>query len=132
MNHRLLYRRTLLPLALVASVSGYGRAQDRSDGPVMPSPLIVPSETDSSPKALFLRKCGACHASGGTGAMQLARRLGPDQVLLSERRDLMADYIRLVVRQGLGGMPVISRGDLSDRQLDMIAEYLTRNNGAVK
>ncbi len=56
----------------------------------------------------------------------LGRRLGWDHALLNERSDLDADYIRQVVRNGMGGMPPQTRVDLTPAELDSVAAYLTR------
>lgn len=75
---------------------------------------------------LFLHKCGICHLAGKTGAQMLERRLGKDLALLHERKDLVDAYISTVVRQGLAGMPPLTRVELPDAELDSIVRYLTR------
>jgi hypothetical protein len=52
--------------------------------------------------------------------------LGKDKAVLEERTDLRPDYIRHVVRAGIGSMPPHNRVELPDSELDSIAEYLTR------
>ncbi len=77
--------------------------------------------------ALFQEKCVMCHGVMGMGTGLLARRLGPDQPAeLAKRTDLDRDYVLAVVRAGLGNMPAIPRGEVSDPQLGLIADYLTR------
>jgi len=44
--------------------------------------------------------------------------------LLENRNDLQGPYIKTVVRNGFGVMFPLSRGEVSDAQLDMIAAYL--------
>ena len=80
----------------------------------------------SAGAGLFDLHCGICHAQMGTGTMMLARRLGPDHALLADRTDLAADYIRHVVRNGIGSMPPQTRVDLSDAELERIAAFLVR------
>ena len=75
---------------------------------------------------MFHDRCGYCHLAGGTGTFMLGRRLGKDKALLEDRTDLSADYIRHVVRAGIGSMPPHNRVELPDSELDSIAEYLTR------
>jgi len=77
-------------------------------------------------KKLFHDRCGYCHLVGGTGTFMLGRRLGKDKAVLEERTDLRPDYIRHVVRAGIGSMPPHNRVELPDSELDSIAEYLTR------
>jgi mono/diheme cytochrome c family protein len=79
---------------------------------------------------LFLHKCGICHLAGKTGAQMLERRLGKDLALLHERKDLAGAYIGTAVRQGLAGMPPLTRVELPDAELDSIVRYLTRSRSS--
>jgi mono/diheme cytochrome c family protein len=81
-------------------------------------------------KKLFHDRCGYCHLAGDTGSFMLGRRLGKDKALLDERTDLSQDYIRHVVRAGIGSMPAHNRVELPDSELDSIADYLTRPSSA--
>lgn len=74
---------------------------------------------------LFQEKCGMCHGdSMGMGTGILARRMEPEKALLENREDLQEPFIRTVVRSGFGVMFPISRGEVSDEQLQAISEYL--------
>ena len=75
---------------------------------------------------LFQERCGYCHLAGGTGTIMLARRLGKDRSLLEERTDLNAEYLKKITRVGINGMPPHNRIEVPDRELDLIAIYLTR------
>ena len=75
---------------------------------------------------LFARKCGLCHAAGGTGAFMLGRRLGPERALLTDRRDLAMPFVAAVVRQGLGNMPRLTRVEVTDEELATLAAWLSR------
>ena len=75
---------------------------------------------------LFHAKCGYCHLQGGTGTIMLGFRLGKDKALLEDRTDLKADYIKHVARSGIGSMPRLTRIEVPDSELDLIAAYLTR------
>ncbi len=78
--------------------------------------------------ALFGEKCGMCHRATGMGTGILARRMTPELALLENRRDLQPEFIGTVVRNGFGVMFPISRGEVSDAQLQTLVEYLTANN----
>jgi len=80
----------------------------------------------SAPEALFVEKCGMCHRQMGMGTVILARRMDPAKAMLEKRSDLTAAYVTASVRNGVGNMPRISRGEVSDPQLKVIAEYLTK------
>ncbi|MDX9873795.1 MAG: cytochrome c [Spongiibacteraceae bacterium] len=78
-----------------------------------------------SGERLYTDKCAICHAAGELGTMALSRRLGNERAILNERTDLPAEYVRHVVRHGLNAMPPITRGDVTDQELDLIVEFLT-------
>ena len=89
------------------------------------------SRGDSTPdlekgKTFFHAKCGYCHLAGGTGTMMLGFRLGKDKALLENRTDLTATYIQKVARSGIGSMPRLTRIEVPDSELKLIAAYLTR------
>jgi mono/diheme cytochrome c family protein len=80
-------------------------------------------------KVLFEAHCGYCHLAGGMGTnlvtkQQMMMGRTPDQGLLANRTDLTADYVRAVVRNGKGAMPVQTRVDITDAELDAVAHYL--------
>jgi mono/diheme cytochrome c family protein len=77
-------------------------------------------------KVLFHAKCGYCHLQGGTGTIMLGFRLGKDKALLEDRTDLSAGYIEHVARAGIGSMPRLTRIEVPDGELKLIAAYLTR------
>jgi mono/diheme cytochrome c family protein len=77
-------------------------------------------------KALFHNRCGMCHEAFGMGTGLLARRVDPQVAELEKRTDLTADYVIQAARAGIGNMPAISRGEVSDAELAAIAAYLAR------
>lgn len=80
----------------------------------------------SADEALFVEKCGMCHRQMGMGTVLLGRRVDPKHAMLETRTDLTPQLIEVAVRRGLGNMPRISRGEVSDEQLAHISAYLTR------
>jgi mono/diheme cytochrome c family protein len=92
-----------------------------------PPPAPKPTTLSSRPQAtggeaLYLEHCASCHAPNGMGTGLLARRVQP--ALLEARDNLPAAYVTVAVRQGIGNMPAIPRGEVSDDELRAIAEYL--------
>ena len=73
-------------------------------------------------EALYLEHCSSCHGPNGMGTGLLARRVQP--ALLEARDNLPAQYVILAVRNGIGNMPPLPRGEVSDADLKAIAEYL--------
>ena len=95
-----------------------------------PSPIaavMFGSGSSDQGEVLFGRECAFCHVGKSTGALMLGRRLGKENADLTKRKDLEADYVKAVVRNGLVNMPPFSRVELTDAELDAIAVYLTRN-----
>jgi mono/diheme cytochrome c family protein len=113
--------------SMAAAVAARSEQKDTSF--FTPPPPVIFSATDrDSGQALFTRNCAVCHAPGGSGALALAKRLGPQQALLTDRRDLTSELVTSVARNGIGSMPPISAGSLSDKELKAIASYLARRD----
>lgn len=116
--------------ALILAGAACGRASEApKEAPKGPPPLPAPETLSSRPQAapgekLYLEKCAMCHGPGGMGTGLLARR--SDQPLLEKRTDLTADYVVQAARMGIGNMPAIPRGEVSDADLQLIAEHLAK------
>ena len=91
--------------------------------PGMPKPVtLVDRPNATGGEALYVEFCAMCHAPNGMGHGLLGRRMDtPD---LEKRDNLPAQYVVLAARQGIGNMPAIPRGEVSDAELQAIAEYL--------
>ncbi len=50
----------------------------------------------------------------------------PEVAQLEKRDDLSAAYVERAARVGILNMPPITRGDVSDAQLALIARYLSK------
>ena len=89
----------------------------------MPKPItLVDRPNATGGERLYVEKCAMCHAPNGMGFGLLARR--GKEPNLERRSDLKKPYITLAVRTGIGNMPAIPRGEVSDEQLAQIADYL--------
>lgn len=126
-------RRGMIALAgaaLILAGAACGRASEApTRAPKGPPPLPAPETLSSRPMAgpgekLYIDKCAMCHGPGGMGAGLLARRT--DQPLLEKRTDLTADYVIQAARMGIGNMPAIPRGEVSDADLQLIAQHLAK------
>jgi len=81
----------------------------------------------SSPEErLYVEKCGLCHRQMGMGTVILARRMDPKLAMLEDRTDLSEEAVIQIARSGIGNMPRIQRGEVSDEQLRTIARYLAK------
>lgn len=80
----------------------------------------------SSDEHLFVEKCSMCHRQMGMGTVILARRMDPKVAMLEARKDLTVEFVTAAARTGIGNMPRISHGEVSDAQLAQIAAYLAK------
>lgn len=86
--------------------------------------------------------CEPCHGSGlglpGFGALPGTHQLGIKYrgtdipAVLDERTDLVPEYIKVLVRQGVSFMPQFRKTEISDAELEALAAYLTRNNPSAR
>ena len=123
--------RTATAFALIAIVSmaSVAAADDKPAGTQVKNATSGVSQDRSSKspeEALFVEKCGMCHRQMGMGTIILARRVDPSVAMLEARKDLAADFVIQAARAGIGNMPRISRGEVSDAQLQVIAQYLSK------
>jgi len=88
---------------------------------------VMQDRSSRSPEeALFVEKCSMCHRQMGMGTVLLARRMDPVVAMLEKRDNLTEPFVVQAVRNGIGNMPRVQRGEVSDAQLETIARYLAR------
>jgi len=93
--------------------------------------------TADNGEVVFDKWCQPCHGSviteagmfpsaplPGTAALGVKYK-GELPAVLEERTDLAPEYIRVVVRGGLFGMPITRKTEISDAELEDIIAYLT-------
>jgi len=108
-------------LLIVALLLAGGAAV--AQAPPAPKPTTLASRPGvTGGEALYIEHCASCHAPNGMGTGLLARRVQPP--LLEARDNLPAAYVIAAARNGVGNMPAIPRGEVSDAELRQIAEYL--------
>jgi mono/diheme cytochrome c family protein len=119
------------PLSLVLLAAACwqlpGLAQQATSAASPVWPPVAEAAPPSQGEVLFAVTCGRCHRAGGMGTGILSRR--PGMVaggLLEQREDLIVPFVQTVVRRGIGNMPRISRGEVSDPELALIASYLVK------
>jgi len=101
--------------------------------------LLAQTASEANGKAVFDKWCTPCHGAVapknvmfGTGALAGTSALavkykGKLPAVLEERTDLTPAFIKTVVRQGLFGMPITRKTEVSDAELEDVVAYLTRN-----
>jgi mono/diheme cytochrome c family protein len=108
---------------LIAALVLAGGAAIAQAPPPPPKPTTLASRPGvTGGEALYVEHCIHCHGPNGMGTGLLARRVQP--ALLEARDNLPAQYVIVAARQGIGNMPPIPRGEVSDAELRQIAEYL--------
>jgi mono/diheme cytochrome c family protein len=89
----------------------------------MPKPTtLVDRPSATGGEKLYVEHCAMCHGPNGMGTGLLGRRVQP--ALLEQRSGLAAQYVIMAARRGIGNMPPITRGEVSDADLKQIADYL--------
>ena len=119
----------LLPFSLVLLAAAVAAQEPATQGTEVRNATggAQQNRTSHSPaEALFVEKCGMCHREMGMGTVILARRMDPAKSPLEKRTDLAADFVAAAARNGIGNMPRISRGEVSDAQLKIISGYLSK------
>lgn len=123
-------KRTGLIAVVVALAGSAGVAtaqnaegEERAGPPPMPQPVTMTQRPNATGgEALYVEYCAMCHNANGMGTGLLARRR--DDALLEQRGDLAAAFVVVAARNGIGNMPPVPRGELSDEDLQAVAEYL--------
>jgi mono/diheme cytochrome c family protein len=105
------------------ATQGGAQGQPAGPPPGMPKPQTAASRPNATGgEALYLQHCAMCHGPNGMGTGLLGRRM--DTPLLEKRAGLPARYVITAARTGIGNMPAITRGEVSDAELQAIADYL--------
>jgi mono/diheme cytochrome c family protein len=76
--------------------------------------------------AVYKKWCDGCHMDSpfAPGTIQLRHLRGDDYALVENRENLTAEYLRLLVRKGMKGMPLFRRTEISESELDALIRYL--------
>jgi (+)-pinoresinol hydroxylase len=128
-------------LALLLTACGDDQSaeyKEGADAETMASAMKPPSVPAServdvsyeTGEEIFTHYCVQCHGEGEgkPGATMLGIKHGEDKAIIKGRDDLPAIYIKTVVRDGLLEMPPFRFTEISDEQLDLVAEYVRSPN----
>ncbi|WDF75119.1 c-type cytochrome [Novosphingobium sp. KACC 22771] len=116
-------------IAMPAAAQGPSAPKSANATPIATTALgaiFYGAQSANPGEKLFGQKCAFCHIGPSTGKFMLARRVPKGQAELPDRRDLTADYVKAVVRNGLVNMPTFTRVELTDRELAQVADWLAR------
>lgn len=83
-------------------------------------------------EAVYEYWCNACHGpemlKPGTAALAIKYQ-GALPAALTERTDMVPEFVEQMVRQGISMMPFFRPTEVSDADLDAVAAFLTDNSG---
>lgn len=103
-------------LAVAACVGGLAHAQPAGAG-----------------KQVFDHWCGTCHAAAprmtGTAALDFKYK-GEKPGALEQRTDLTPDVVKYFVRNGISVMAPFRKTEITDAELDALADYLSHTGAA--
>src|SRR5580698_3773826 len=87
-------------------------------------------QTFAAGRAVYTKWCAPCHDPGvthpGTNALTVKYK-GVKSGVLLEWKDLTPVTVKFLVRHGISVMPQFRKTEISDRELDALAEFLSRN-----
>jgi mono/diheme cytochrome c family protein len=98
---------------LTTVVVAVGCSSARRGEPIA-GPLASLSADEHTGRTVFMQSCHQCHPGGMAG-------LGP----AINDKPLPAWLVKMQVRQGLGAMPEFGETEISDAELDALAEYVS-------
>ena len=80
-----------------------------------------------SGKEIYNNHCVSCHNSGpgNVGTTVLSNRYSSDEAVLLNRKNLHPEFIRSIVRHGLGIMPGFRPTEINDSDLEKLSEFLS-------
>lgn len=89
------------------------------------------ADTLARGKAVYEYWCQTCHGAGdqypGTVALGVKYR-GQIPAALEERTDLVPEFVKTFVRNGVSVMPFFRKTEISDSDLDALALYLSNSD----
>lgn len=121
-------------LALVLASCGNDGADSETSASAQKPASVPPSERTpvalNTGEELFTHYCIQCHGEGEgkPGANMLEQKHGKEKRIIKGRDDLPAIYITTVIRNGLIEMAPFRFTEISDAQLELIAEYVRSPN----
>jgi mono/diheme cytochrome c family protein len=122
MNMRIVIAATCAVLTLATATLAQDNAASGIENPFRG---VMQDRTYSSDdEALYVENCSMCHRQMGMGTVLLSRRLPGPEAQLEHNRRVTVPYITAVARQGMGNMPRISRAEVSDEEMERIANYI--------
>jgi quinoprotein glucose dehydrogenase len=102
-----------------ATLAAFALRDNRTTGSFSTS-QVVRTTAAMPPEAAFARVCQSCHGPAGTGGF------APSLVPMTRS----AAEVLAIVREGIGQMPPVSAGELTDEEVRAVYEYLRAGGGS--
>jgi cytochrome c5 len=103
----------------------------QDDAQAAASQSVAAASDPAVGQTVFEHWCLPCHAPGGghPGTNRLAERLSVENSVILERSGLTVDYVKAVVRNGFQMMPPFRITEVSEQELDAVANYVASHGG---
>lgn len=99
-----------------------------SDLPEM-AKMDIQATGDELGEAVYDKWCSICHSPGPyPGTIALTERYEGTDIpgVLVERTNLQPAFVKLIVRKGVANMPDFRKTEITDAELDALADYLSK------
>jgi mono/diheme cytochrome c family protein len=92
--------------------------------------VIAQTNNIDAGQSLYTQWCSSCHGIGEVASIFLNKRYEGTTIpgALEKRTNITRDLVRLRVRTQITGMPAFRPTELSEKDIELVADYLTRNN----
>ena len=121
----------LAPMALLVAVAGCSSEPEEqtqvSKRVIAEQANVVMVEgATRAGEQIYQRHCSACHDAGPghPATLLLGQKYGAVKAVIKGRKDLNQVYVKAIVRGGLLEMPPFRPTEITDAELDVIAEFI--------
>lgn len=94
-----------------------------------------PAHSAADGQAVYDKWCAPCHAAGpfhaGTAGLEVKYK-GSKPAALLERTDLTPEIVNFYVRNGINAMPPFRKTEITNPELETLANYLSQPKPAAK
>ncbi len=121
----------LAPMALLVAVAGCSSEPEEQ---TQVSKRVIAAQANvemvegatRTGEQIYQRHCSACHDAGPghPATLLLGQKYGAEKAVIKGRKDLNQVYVKAIVRGGLLEMPPFRPTEITDAELDVIAEFI--------
>ena len=123
-----------LPMILLLTIAGCSSEPDEQAmvakpfNSAQPRTEPVDEQLVRSGAQIYQRHCQACHdpGAGHPATLLLGQKYGAEKAVIKGRKELNLVYVKTIVRGGLLEMPPFRPTEITDAELDVIAEFIIK------